>query len=82
MSSASSPDTESTHRTALRTDRRPVSRTHAAHPLSHALRELSDRGIADRGQQRVAVGEVAISGVRHNPDHARHLAEHDGVRPA
>jgi hypothetical protein len=39
---------------ALRTDRRPASRTHAAHPLSHALRELSDRGIAEHDGVRPA----------------------------
>ena len=54
--------------------------TYLAHAIGHALSELSDRLVADRREERVAVGEVSVCGVRNNPDHARHLAQHDRVR--
>src|SRR5262249_4364782 len=50
--------------------------------LGDAPRELADRPVAYRREQRVAVGEVAIGGVGHDADPARDLAEHDGVRAA
>jgi hypothetical protein len=51
-----------------------------AHPVGHALGELSDRLIAYRGEQRVPVGEMSVGGIWNDPDHARHLAQHDRVR--
>ena len=53
-----------------------------AHRVDHALSELFDRGVADRGEERVAVGEMAVGGVRHDSDQARHLAKHDRLRTA
>ena len=58
----------------------PRSRAHLTHPVGHALSELFDRGVANGRQERVAVGEMAVGGVRDDTDHARHLAEHDRVR--
>jgi hypothetical protein len=57
-------------------------RADLAHPVCHALSEPSDRLVAHCREQRVAVGEVAVGGIGNDPDHARHLAQHDGVRPA
>jgi hypothetical protein len=56
--------------------------TYLAHPVGHAPRELSDRLVADRREERIAVGEMPIGGVGHDPDHARDLAQHDRVRAA
>src|SRR5258707_13741062 len=36
------------------------SRAHSAHPSGHALRQLSHRGVADRPQERVAVGKMPV----------------------
>jgi hypothetical protein len=51
----------------------PPSRAHSAHPTGHALRQLSHRGVADRPEERVAVGKMPVGGIGHDPDHARHL---------
>jgi len=61
---------------------RAPSRAHAAHPIGHALRQPSHRGVADRCQERVAVGKMPVGGIGHDPDHACHLAEDDGVGSA
>jgi hypothetical protein len=55
-------------------------RTYLAHPFGHALSERSDRLVADRREERITVAEVPICGVRNDPDHARHLAQHYRVR--
>jgi hypothetical protein len=52
----------------------------SAHPVGHAPSELPDRLVADRCEERVAVGEVAVGGIRNDPDHPRYLAQHDRVR--
>ncbi len=57
-------------------------RTYLAHATGHALRKSSDRLVADRREERIAVGEVPVGGVRNNPHHARHLAQYDCVRAA
>jgi hypothetical protein len=57
-------------------------RADLAHPVGHAPSELPDRLVADRREQRIAVGEVPVGGVGNDTDHARHLSQHDGVRPA
>jgi hypothetical protein len=54
----------------------------SAHPVGHSPSELPDRLVADRCEKRVAVGEMAVGGVRNDPDHPRYLAQHDRVRPA
>jgi hypothetical protein len=51
-----------------------------AHPIGHALSELADRLISHRGEQRVPVAEMSVGGIWNDPDHARHLAQHDRVR--
>ena len=38
-----------------------------------------DRLVADRREERVAVGEMAVSGVGDDADLARDLAQHDRV---
>ena len=58
------------------------SRADPAHPFCHALRQPSHRLVADRREQRVAIGEMPVGGIGNDPDHARHLAQHDRVRPA
>jgi hypothetical protein len=54
--------------------------TYLAHSIGHAPCKRSDRLVADGRQQRVAVGEMPVGRVRDDPDHARHLAQHDRVR--
>jgi len=56
--------------------------TYLVHAVGHALSELSDRLVADRREERIAVGEMPIGGVGDDPDHARDLAQHDRVRPS
>ena len=62
--------------------RRMRSRAHLVHAIAHAVSESSDRFVADRRKEGLAVGEVSVGGIRNHPDHARHLAQHDRVRPA
>jgi len=57
-------------------------RAHSAHPVGHALSESSHRGVAERRQEGVTVGKMAVGGVGNDPDHARHLAEDNRVRSA
>src|SRR5205085_2752544 len=57
-------------------------RAYVAHAIGHASSELSDGLIADRGEERVTVGEMPVCGVRNDADHARDLAQHDRVRAA
>ena len=57
-------------------------RAHLAHPFSHSLSQLAERSVADRRQERVAVGEMAVGGIGDDPDHPRDLAKDDRVRPA
>jgi hypothetical protein len=52
------------------------------HAVTDALGEDSDRLVADRGEERVKVGEVSVCGVGDNTDHARYFTQHDCVRPA
>lgn len=66
----------------MRTCRSRASPADAARRVSHALREPSDHCVADRGQQRVAVEEVAVGRIGHDADHTRHLAEHERIRTA
>jgi hypothetical protein len=56
--------------------------TYLAHAAGHATSELSDRLVADRREERIAIGEMPIGGVGDDPDHARDLAQHDRVRAA
>jgi hypothetical protein len=58
------------------------SRADLAHPVGHAASELPDCLVADGREQRIAVSEVPVGGVGNDPDHACHLAQYDGVRPA
>ena len=51
-----------------------------AHTVGHPPRELSDRLVADRREERIAVREMPVGGVGDDADHARHLAQHDRVR--
>jgi hypothetical protein len=52
------------------------------HAGRHPGGELAHGRRADRGQELVAVGEVAVGGVGHDAHHPGRLAEHHGVRPA
>jgi hypothetical protein len=65
---------------ALRAGRGAVSRTHLSHSVGHLLSESIHRGSAHRCQERVAVGEMTVGGIRNNPNQARHLAEDNRVR--
>jgi hypothetical protein len=58
------------------------SRAHSAHPIGHALSQPSHRCVADRRQERVAVGEMPVGGVGHHTHHAGRFTEHHGVRAA
>jgi hypothetical protein len=62
--------------------RRVWPRTYLAYAIGHSLRELADRFVADGREERVTVGEMPIGGIGDDPDHASHLAKHDGVRAA
>jgi hypothetical protein len=44
------------------------------------LGESSERGVADCCKECLAVGEMPVGGIGDDPDHARHLAQDDGVR--
>jgi hypothetical protein len=57
-------------------------RTYLAHAAGHPSSELSDRLVADRREERIAIGEMPIGGVGDDPDHACDLAQHDRVRTA
>ena len=57
-------------------------RTYLAHPIGHPLRELADCFVADGREERVTVWEMPVGGIGDDPDHASHLAKHDGVRAA
>jgi hypothetical protein len=55
---------------------------HLVHPVGHAVGQLPHRLVADRRKQRVPMREMPVGRVRDDADHARHLAQHDGVRAA
>jgi hypothetical protein len=52
------------------------------HAVTDAMSEDSDSLVANRGEERIKVGEVSVRGVGNNTDQAGYLTQHDGVRPA
>ena len=61
--------------------RRVRARAYLAYAIGHASSELSDRLVTDGREERGTVAEMPVGGVGDDPDHARHLAQHDRVRP-
>jgi hypothetical protein len=52
------------------------------HPVGHALAELPQRFVTNRGEQGVAIGKVAVGGIRDHADDACDLAQHNRIWPA
>src|SRR5262249_44517499 len=57
-------------------------RAPAVHPGGHALSGPARGGVADSRQERVAIGEMAVGGIRDNADHARDFAQDDRLGAA
>ena len=59
-----------------------ISAADAGDAGGHPVGKLVHRRRADRGEKLVAVGEVAVGGVRHHAHDPGRLTEHHGVRAA
>ncbi len=56
--------------------------TYLTHPVGHSLAELPERFVTDRREQGVAIGKVAVGGIRDHSDDAGDLAQHYRIWPA
>jgi hypothetical protein len=57
-------------------------RADLAHPVCHALRQPSDRLVADRREQRVAVGEMPVGGIGYDAHQPGRLPQQNRFRPS
>src|SRR5690242_19818048 len=55
-------------------------RADLAHAVGHTPREVSDRLVADRREEAIAVRKMPVGGVGDDADIARHLAQQDRLR--